>query len=101
MRGGAADTGESAKTASCPGPGRKSRVPAVKVCRHCGETKPVSAFPRNRATRDGLSSWCRLCHYAATRKTKQTRRAEYYRREKERAGNFLPDCDDSLMGRGL
>ncbi len=56
----------------------------MKICRHCGEAKPIVDFPRNKATRDGLSSWCRVCHYAATRRTKQRRGAEYRLREKER-----------------
>jgi hypothetical protein len=37
-----------------------------KTCRHCGETKAASDFPRNQRVSDGLSSWCRLCHNAAS-----------------------------------
>jgi hypothetical protein len=40
---------------------------AMKVCRHCERELPASEFPANRRTRDGLSSWCKACHYAATR----------------------------------
>ncbi len=54
-------------------PGRKPGHD-VKTCRKCGEAKPIVDFPRHKRTRDGLSSWCRLCHYAATTRTKQTRR---------------------------
>jgi hypothetical protein len=39
-----------------------------KRCRKCGEEKSASAFPRNRRLIDGLSSWCRECHNAATRR---------------------------------
>lgn len=35
-----------------------------KRCWKCGQTKDASAFYRNRATRDGLSQMCRLCHRA-------------------------------------
>lgn len=41
-----------------------------KRCRHCETQKPVTDFPANRRTKDGLSSWCRSCHYEATRRWK-------------------------------
>jgi hypothetical protein len=47
--------------------------PTDKLCRHCGETKPVADFPSNRHVSDGLSSWCRGCHYEATRQWKARR----------------------------
>jgi hypothetical protein len=34
----------------------------VKRCPRCGQTKPLDAFVRNRASRDGLGSYCRPCH---------------------------------------
>jgi hypothetical protein len=40
---------------------------AMKTCRHCRKRQPVTDFPRNAHTRDGLSSWCRSCHVEATR----------------------------------
>ena len=43
-----------------------------KQCTRCGETKPASAFQRNRTHPDGLVSWCRTCratHDAAYRVT--------------------------------
>lgn len=39
---------------------------AGKACVHCGEPKAKAEFPGNRSMRDGLSSWCRDCHAAAT-----------------------------------
>jgi hypothetical protein len=39
----------------------------MKRCVHCDQPNPVDAFPTNRRTRDGLSSWCKSCHNAATR----------------------------------
>ena len=35
-----------------------------KRCWKCGQAKDASAFYRNRATRDGLSQMCRICHRA-------------------------------------
>ena len=34
----------------------------TKRCTVCGEEKPLSAFYRNRASRDGRQSHCRVCH---------------------------------------
>lgn len=38
----------------------------VKRCPRCQETKPLSAFSKHSAMRDGLRSLCRICHNAAT-----------------------------------
>jgi hypothetical protein len=46
-----------------------------KPCPKCGEWKPLAAFPPNRKTLDGLSSWCRVCHVAATREWRARRSA--------------------------
>ena len=34
----------------------------LKRCWSCGETKPLDAYPRNRARPDGRGSTCRPCH---------------------------------------
>jgi len=44
-----------------------------KKCPHCGETKPLSEFHKNRSKPDGHTSWCGICHSESERK----RRAEY------------------------
>ncbi len=46
----------------------------VKRCTHCGEEKPLDAFPRDRASPDGRFRWCKTCNNAASR--------EYYARKK-------------------
>src|SRR6266567_1474753 len=39
------------------------RPPVVtKRCPRCRTTKAVAEFPRNRATRDGLATYCKPCH---------------------------------------
>jgi hypothetical protein len=40
----------------------------TKRCPTCGETKAISEFSRNRASRDGLQSRCKGCAGAATRR---------------------------------
>ena len=32
-----------------------------KRCGHCGETKPLTDFNRNSATRDGFQASCKVC----------------------------------------
>jgi len=49
----------------------------VKRCTHCGEEKPLDAFPRDRDSPDGRFWWCKTCNNAASR--------EYYARKKEEA----------------
>ena len=33
----------------------------TKVCKHCGKTKPVVDFPRDKKRKDGISDWCKKC----------------------------------------
>ena len=35
---------------------------AMKRCTACKHKKPLMLFPRCKASRDGLSTWCRQCH---------------------------------------
>lgn len=35
----------------------------VKVCPHCKQVKPVEAFNRKRAAKDGKQSYCRACQH--------------------------------------
>lgn len=39
-----------------------SSVPATKVCRKCGEEKPLSDFYEAKATGDGKQAYCKRCH---------------------------------------
>lgn len=36
----------------------------TKCCALCGETKPAEAFPKNKASRDGLYRLCKACNAA-------------------------------------
>lgn len=33
-----------------------------KICRKCGENKPLDDFYRNKMGADGRQSWCKSCH---------------------------------------
>jgi hypothetical protein len=46
----------AARLAETPRP-----LPPSKLCRRCGETKPLAAFNRSPQCRDGRSSPCRAC----------------------------------------
>lgn len=54
----------------------------TKTCRKCGETKEAGEYRRNGRMRDGLSSWCAICHREATRRWRAEHREELnlYRR---------------------
>jgi hypothetical protein len=43
----------------------------MKRCRDCGKYKPLSEFPRNRRTRDGRHAYCKPCHNARGKETRQ------------------------------
>jgi hypothetical protein len=36
-------------------------TPEVKICRHCGESLPLSAFSESKTGRYGVASQCRAC----------------------------------------
>lgn len=48
---------------------RPRKYPAIqrdhKVCTKCAIEQPISQFPPNRETTDGLASWCHACHRLA------------------------------------
>ncbi len=39
-----------------------------KRCPHCRRWLPFEAFNKNKRMKSGLSSWCRECHVAATKR---------------------------------
>ena len=42
----------------------------TKQCNRCQEWFPVDGFPANRQLSTGLSSWCRVCHREAVRRSR-------------------------------
>ena len=43
----------------------------MKRCPCCGETKSADKFPRNRRTKDGLAVYCKPCHNARGRASRE------------------------------
>jgi len=43
---------------------------ATKFCRDCGLEKPLNDFPRNKRIKDGRHSYCKPCHNARGKETK-------------------------------
>jgi len=41
------------------------------MCADCGETKLLDAFPKNRNTSDGHAQYCKPCHNARSRDTRE------------------------------
>jgi hypothetical protein len=58
-------------------PPRDLQPRTEKRCTHCRELKPFGEFPTDKATKDGLSSWCRSCHAEANRRWRAKRRVLY------------------------
>lgn len=40
----------------------------TKKCTKCGETKSVNDFYKNSKSKDGLKTWCKVCHLADSKK---------------------------------
>ena len=43
----------------------------MKRCPDCGKYKPLADFPRNKRMRDGRHAYCKPCHNARGRETKE------------------------------
>lgn len=43
----------------------------MKSCPECAEVKSTEAFPRNRAQRNGLGTYCKPCHNRIVRENKE------------------------------
>jgi hypothetical protein len=68
----------------------------MKTCTLCRQTKPLAGFPRSRRSRDGLSSRCRECNVAETRRAQARQRArlgdeEYLRRRRAMVRRYRSD----------
>jgi Recombination endonuclease VII len=48
-------------------------VGLTKRCSDCDEHRPIEEFGKNRATKDGLTSYCRFHHYERGRKNRDPR----------------------------
>ena len=46
-------------------------LPPLKRCPDCGVAKPLDQFPRNKSSRDGRHAYCKPCHNARGKESKQ------------------------------
>jgi 5-methylcytosine-specific restriction endonuclease McrA len=61
---------------------------SAKSCSQCGEAKPTRAFANRRASRDGLSAYCKACSRA--KYTTPEKKAEGKRRRGEISVEYKP-----------
>lgn len=67
----------------------------TKVCKRCGKRKRIGSFNRQRACKDGLAVWCKLCYKEYNAARYQTNRVElakkglekYYARKAKENGS--------------
>lgn len=62
-----------------------------KVCLRCRKVKPKVEFHKNRANKDGLVTWCKVCRAEAAR--------EYYVRNKPRMMKKNKEWNNSKNGK--
>lgn len=55
----------------------------TKLCKQCGEEKPVTEFHRNTAAPDGLQNYCKACKAKNRVKYREQRNADQRRRNRE------------------
>ena len=62
--------------------------PSHKVCKSCGQDKPLSEYFNATTTRDGKEHDCKACHYEATKARRQANpEQERKRRDRYRKNN--------------
>lgn len=71
-----------------------------KWCPDCGEVQAHSAFARNAASKNGLSSYCKPCHNARGRKSKESIGGERSYHLRRRYGITAEEADVLLAEQG-
>jgi len=64
---------------------------ATKFCRDCGTYRPISAFSKNKRSRDGLSFYCREHLAERSARSRDARRVEPRKHRFAPAGLEIPD----------
>ena len=72
----------------------------VKWCAQCEQELPVSAFGRNRSNGDGMTAYCRPCHNAAGRASKDRAGGSRTYHLKRRYGLSAQDVDALVEAQG-
>lgn len=68
-----------------------------KLCKDCGQTRPIDEFHRNRRSRDGLAYYCKSC---ANERQEASRRRRGMQRQKKASFEvpeglkWCPDCGE-------
>lgn len=68
----------------------------ARQCVHCGVWKQPRDFPAQPRCNDGLSSWCRVCHAAATKAWRQAHPEHRECRHRGPIAFFYIDCGAQL-----
>ena len=71
-----------------------------KWCPDCGEVQPLAAFGRNAAARTGINSYCKPCHNARTRRSKESIGGERTYHLRRRYGITAEEADAMLASQG-
>lgn len=78
-------------------------LPLKKTCYKCSMVKASSEFPKNRAMRDGLASWCKECwnaYYAEREGNPEGRMRQRGRHLQRRYGLTIEEYDSLLASQG-
>jgi hypothetical protein len=71
----------------CPQPDQRSDDVDEKLCKKCGQTKPIDEFYRDAGAADGRQYWCRPCMSVAVRRSRdRNRERNLARRAAAKAG---------------
>jgi hypothetical protein len=71
-----------------------------KWCPDCGVVLPLEAFGRNAAARSGVNSYCKPCHNARTRKSREKVGGERTYHLRRRYGITAEEADVMLAAQG-
>ncbi len=71
-----------------------------KWCPDCGVVLPLEAFGRNAAARSGVNSYCKPCHNARTRKSREKVGGERTYHLRRRYGITAEEADAMLAAQG-
>lgn len=74
----------------------------IRVCKKCGEEKPLHDFPKHKQSKDGHRVVCKVCSYAKQKewlaankqRTRDNANAKNRRRKLEVIGHFGDKCND-------
>lgn len=60
----------------------------LKHCSRCSLVKPFENFRKNKSTRQGLNTYCSVCHLETTTTTQSARQASYRSSKVQRTANW-------------